>query len=89
MRYTQLEEGRNSKCIVVDVQPAYTGLMDGDELPWIDDNISIEWTSVAQLKRFNRAYLMGGGRNECLKEVSLLMNAFNIKYKLIEQFIYG
>jgi hypothetical protein len=63
----------------------------GDDEIWFmwEDSISIEWTSVAQLKRFNGAYLMGGGRNECLKEVTLLMNAFNIKYKLIERFIYG
>lgn len=52
------------------------------------DPISVEWTSVAQLKKFSGAYIMGGGRNECLREVELLMNAFNIKYKRIEDFVY-
>ncbi len=63
---------------------------DDNELRFMwEDTISIEWTSVAQLKRFTGAYLMGGGCNECLKEVTLLMNAFNIKYKAIDKFIYG
>ncbi len=57
--------------------------------PWmLDDGITTEWTSVAQLKRFSGAYLVGGGRNECLREVELLMNAFNIKYKRIESLVY-
>lgn len=55
----------------------------------IHDPISVEWTSVAQLKRFNGSYIMGGACKECLKEVQLLMNAFNIKYKVIEDFVYG
>lgn len=49
----------------------------------------INWTSVAQLKRFNGAYIVGGGRNECLREVELLMNAFNIRYKRIDSLVYG
>jgi|TARA_R110000851_G_scaffold25559_1_gene73448 hypothetical protein len=55
----------------------------------IDDTLSVEWTSVGQLKKYNGAYIMGGGRDECLREVELLMNAFNIKYKRIEDFVYG
>ena len=55
----------------------------------IDDGLNVEWTSVGQLKKFSGAYLMGGGRDECLKEVELLMNAFNIKYKRVEDFVYG
>lgn len=53
------------------------------------DHIYINWTSVSQLKRFSGAYIMGGGRNECLREVELLMNAFNIKYKRIDSLVYG
>lgn len=52
------------------------------------DTISVGWTSVAQLKKFNGAYIVGGARNECLKEVELLMNAFNIKYKRIDSLVY-
>lgn len=56
---------------------------------WMEDeSFSINWTSVAQLKRFNGAYLVGGGRDECLREVELLMNAFNIRYKRIDSMVY-
>ena len=54
-----------------------------------DDPVIVEWTSVAQLKRFQGAYIMGGGRRECLREVELLMNAFNISYKRIDHLVYG
>lgn len=52
------------------------------------DSITVYWTSVAQLKRFGGAYIVGGGRNECLREVELLMNAFNIRYKRINSLVY-
>ena len=55
----------------------------------LSDNISVNWTSVAQLKRFSGSYIVGGGRNECLKEVELLMNSFNIKYTRINSMVYG
>lgn len=55
----------------------------------LDDPITVNWTSIAQLKQFNGAYIMGGGRDECLREVELLMNAFNIKYKRIDSLVYG
>lgn len=48
----------------------------------------INWTSVAQLKKFSGSYIVGGGRNECLREVELLMNAFNIGYKRIDSLVY-
>jgi len=53
------------------------------------EHFSINWTNVAQLKRFNGAYMVGGGRNECLREVELLMNAFNIRFKRIDSLVYG
>lgn len=65
-------------------------LMGSDYTPYdLDDSISVNWTSISQLKRFSGAYIVGGGRNECLREVELLMNAFNIKYKRIDSMVYG
>ena len=52
------------------------------------DNISVNWVSIKQLRKFNGAYIVGGGRNECLREVELMMNAFNIKYKRINSLVY-
>lgn len=62
----------------------------GDEWDaWMwNSPIYVNWTSIAQLRKFNGAYLVGGGRNECLREVELLMNAFNIKYKRIDKLVY-
>lgn len=40
------------------------------------------------LKRFNGSHIMGGYEHECLKEITLLMNAFNIKYTLLKQFTF-
>ena len=55
----------------------------------LSDPLVTHWTSIAQLKRFSGSYIMGGGRNECLREVELLMNSFNIKYKRIDSLVYG
>jgi hypothetical protein len=55
----------------------------------VDDPLIVGWVAMDQLKRYNNCYLIGGGRQECLKEVALLMNAFNIKYKMIDDLIYG
>lgn len=53
-----------------------------------DDPLITEWTSIAQLKRFSGAYIVGGGREECLREVEILMSAFNVKYKRIDSLVY-
>lgn len=55
----------------------------------LGDPLYVQWTSVAQLKRFSGAYLVGGARNECLRELELLMNAFNIRYRRIDSLVYG
>jgi hypothetical protein len=61
-------------------------LLNDDSIP--EDSISVEWISLKKLKSYSPAYLVGGGRNECLKEVELMMNAFNIKYTKINDLIY-
>ena len=53
-----------------------------------DDPIGVNWSSVAQLKRFNGAYIVGGARDQCLREIELLMSAFNVKYKRIDRLVY-
>lgn len=52
------------------------------------DPLIVNWISAAQLKRFSGAYIVGGGREECLREVEILMNAFNIRYKRIDSLVY-
>ena len=53
-----------------------------------DDPIYMPDIRLDELKRFSGSYMVGGGKNECLAEVKLLMNAFNIKYKLVKKFVY-
>lgn len=54
-----------------------------------DEYFAVNWVSVSLLKKFSGAYIVGGGRNQCLREVELIMNAFNIKYKRINHLVYG
>lgn len=55
----------------------------------IDDNIYIPDINVADLHKLSGSLMGGGGKSECLAELQLFMNAFNIKYKLVEEWIYG
>ena len=54
----------------------------------IDDPLTIPDIPLNILKTFSGAYIIGGGKNECLKEVEILMSAFNIKAKRVKKFIY-
>jgi hypothetical protein len=44
--------------------------------------------AISLLKEYNHCYIGGGGKHECFKEITLFMNALNIKYKEMKQFIY-
>jgi len=55
-----------------------------------DEGLTI-WTpdiSISELREWSGSLLCGGGMNECLKEIQILMNAFNIKYSLVDKFVY-
>lgn len=54
----------------------------------LSDPILVNWVSVKKLRQYAGAYVVGGGRNECLWEIRILMNAFNIRAKLIDSLIY-
>ena len=60
----------------------------GIDHAFIDEPLVINWLSIAQLKTHGGGYLMGGGETECLREVTLLMNAFNIRYTIVREFVY-
>jgi len=60
-----------------------------DNIEWIQNGISImDLNGFDKLKSMSPFYLCGGGKDECLKEVMLMCNALNIKYKLLSEFIY-
>ena len=58
----------------------------------LEDEGLVIWSpdiSIPDLKNnWNGSLLCGGGMNECLKEIQILMNTFNIKYKMVDKFIY-
>jgi hypothetical protein len=59
-----------------------------DNLRFVDDPLFIPNISLSLLKRFSGCYLCGGGREECLEEVKILMDTFNVRYTLVRDFIY-
>ncbi len=70
-------------------------ILTSDELKEIyndlDENDGIGLPSgvtVKELRDLSPFYLIGGGRFQCLREIELLCNAFNIKYKRINNLIY-
>jgi hypothetical protein len=76
-----------------ETSPHYQASMEkllGDEFDQdlLQDPISINWINIAQLKKFNHCYIMGGYRDECLREVEIIMNTFNIKYKRLDDLVY-
>lgn len=63
--------------------------MGTDHRPGIEyEYFAVNWVSASLLKKFSGAYIVGGGRNQCLREVELIMNALNIKYKRINHLVY-
>lgn len=86
IRYMYQHRVNNSSDIPADI---FEDLMGSEYDPmYYHDGIYINWLNIAQLRKFNGAYIIGGGREECLREVTLIMNAFNIKYRMIDAMIY-
>lgn len=53
-----------------------------------EDCIYLPDIPINKLKKWSGSYIVGGGKNECLAEVLLLMSIFNIKAKRVKKFIY-
>lgn len=62
---------------------------EADEFIGHSDPLIIPDIDLNRLKRYNGAYLCGGGRNECLEEIRLLMEMLGMRYKLLNKFIYA
>ena len=52
------------------------------------DNIYMPDIDIDDLKRIKNCFLCGGGRNECLEEIRILLDACDIPYKLRNELIY-
>jgi len=70
-------------------RPERDTFTDEDELYKNEDALHWPDIDINKLKRYNNAYLVGGGRDECLEEMRLLLEMVGMKYKLLNEFIYG
>lgn len=61
-------------------------LLDSDEVP--ADPLYIPEVSDV-LSNWRNSDIVGGGRNECLAEVKLLLDGKKLRYKEISQWVYG
>lgn len=88
--YSQkVNDSRNLFQDTDNIHDAFENFIGSEFEDWmLDDAISVEWISVKTLKSFSGSYITGGGVNECLKEVELLMSAFNIRSTRIQKFIF-
>jgi len=55
----------------------------------VDNIYCAPWFEPNDLKRYTLALMGGGGKDECLREIELMMNAFNFKFKRVRDWIYG
>lgn len=59
------------------------------KVDWDQEGIYMpDFMSIALLKKMSPFLMCGGARDQCLREIELLCNAFNIKYKRIDALIY-
>lgn len=56
---------------------------------WDDEGIYMpDFMPISLLKQMSPFLMCGGARDHCLREIELLCNAFNIRYKRIDGLIY-
>lgn len=59
------------------------------KVDWENDGIYMpDFMPISILKRMSPFLMCGGAREHCLREIELLCNAFNIRYKRIDALIY-
>lgn len=55
---------------------------------WILDGISVNFLSLGKLKAMSPFNICGGSKEQCLREVTLMCDALNIKYKILSQYVF-
>jgi hypothetical protein len=53
-----------------------------------NDSVNIPDVVISDLKKLSGCYLVGGAKEQCLAEFRLLFDAFNINYRIINDFTY-
>jgi len=90
IRYMVLKRVNDSRDIDSSEWPAVFGdeYNDVEHIVNGNDSIFMPDVSLQELKQYSGCYLCGGGKDECLSEFRLILEALNIKYKLVGDFIY-
>lgn len=62
----------------------------GDIREYLEDNEDMMYIPdlMDYLKKFKNIILMGGGIDECLREVEIALEALNMKYNTYQRFVY-
>lgn len=59
------------------------------KIDWDNEGIYMpDFMPISLLKQMSPFVMCGGAREQCLREIELLCNAFNIRYKRIDALIY-
>lgn len=93
LRYMFMNRKHDSRDVTID---EWREVLPESDFKAIGHNIEDEsltiWTpdiSIGDLKaNWNNSLLCGGGINECLKEMTLLLSTFNIRYTMVDKYIY-
>jgi len=72
--------------ILLDFVEGYHKGVDDEFL--LQDPIYLPHISLGMLKKWSGSYLIGGGRNECLKEIKILLDTFNVRYTIVKKFTF-
>lgn len=72
----------------IDVEDWLREIPDLDYYSFSDDPIYLPDISISVLKSYSGSYIVGGGKNECLKEMLILLSVFNIHTIQVSKFIY-
>jgi hypothetical protein len=90
IRYMVINKKNDSRDITEEEWVKVFGLDKYNELKDIIESvmINIPDISIPELKSWNGSLICGGSKHECFAELTLLFNAFNIKYTEIKSLIY-
>ena len=86
IRYMELHGKNDSRDVT---EEEWRNLLGEDYEDIIErDMINLPDIDLQELKNMQPFYLCGGGRNECLEEFRIFLDAFNVQYHIIEKLVY-
>ena len=87
VRYMVMNRISDSRDIPDDILLDFVEGYGGGEF-LMNDPIYLPHISLGMLKKWSGSYLIGGGKNECLKEIKILLDTFNIRYTIVKKFTF-